>query len=72
MEASVWTREHAPPGAPASVPAHQHAPPGWNARAQTVEQRSYGRVFPLMFLGSVLGMYLAIGYAIYSLIVALV
>jgi hypothetical protein len=71
MEASVSTRVHAPLGVSASVPAHGHAPPGWNARAQTAEQRSYGRLLPLLFLGSVLAMYLVIGSAIYALVAAL-
>ena len=51
---------------------HELAPPGWNAPAQTAEQPSYGRLFPLLFLGGVLAMYLVIGSAIYALVTALV
>ena len=58
MEASASTREAAPPGA--SVPARA-----------TVQSGHGDPGLALLFLGGVLAIYLAIGYAIYTLIAAL-
>jgi hypothetical protein len=59
MEASVVERERALQSSSAA-PEHVAA-----------ERRRSGRLIPPLFLGSVLGMYLVIGCAIYALIAVL-
>ena len=55
----------------ASVVEREHALRSSLALEQAAERPRPARLIPLLFLGSVLGMYLAIGYAIYALITAL-
>jgi hypothetical protein len=52
----------------ASTSTHECAPPVVSVSRQTVGRRNDGRLFPMLFLGIVLAMYVAIGYATYALI----
>lgn len=56
----------------ASASTHEHARPGVSAPARTTVQAGQGdRRLALLFLGSVLTMYVAVGVGVYYLVAAL-
>lgn len=50
----------------------ENAPRDASVTERAAGERVRGQLFPMLFLGSVLAMYIVIGYALYTLIAVLV